>query len=140
MRLCHSRLPCVVEPAKETRERGSSSVLLYVGTVRGGEPRTATSTFTQLLSSESGVQCCFKSTETIRTVRDREPRTSTSTFTQLQSSVQSPFFSGALYPRETIRTVRDGEPRAATSTFTLLLSSVLHIFQFSVALHPHRPC
>ena len=48
----------------------------------------ATSTFTQLLSSEwkSSVQCCFTSTETVRTIRDGEPRTSTSTFTQFLSS------------------------------------------------------
>ena len=53
-----------------------------------GEPRTATSTFTHLLSSESCefVQCCLTSTETIRTVRDGKPRTATSTFTQLLSS------------------------------------------------------
>ena len=51
------------------------------------EPRTATSTFTQLLSSGiRRVQCCFTSTETERTIRDGEPRTSTCTFTQLPSS------------------------------------------------------
>ena len=81
----------------------------------------ATSTFTQLLSSESGVQCCFKSTETTRTVRDGEPRTATSTFTQLQSSIQSPFFSGALYPRATIRTIRDRESRTGTYFSSVLL-------------------
>ena len=57
--------------------------------IRDGEPRTATSTFTQLLNSELQpvqVQCCFTSTETVRTIRDGEPRTATSTFTQLLSS------------------------------------------------------
>ena len=78
--------------------------------VRDGEPRTPTSTFTRLLSSEPTrfcwpltlqsslpsiypqvqVQCCFTSTETVRTIRDGEPRTSTSTFTQLPSSETHP--------------------------------------------------
>ena len=35
---------------------------------------------------EVKVQCCFRSTETIRTFRDGELRTATSTFTQLLSS------------------------------------------------------
>ena len=52
-----------------------------VQTVRDGEPRTATSTSTQLLSSATQrVQCCFTSTETVRTIRGGEPRTTTSTF------------------------------------------------------------
>ena len=60
-----------------------------IRTIRDGEPRTATSTFTQLLSSAFGlvqVQCCVTSTETIRNIMDRKPRTATSTFTQLLSS------------------------------------------------------
>ena len=59
-----------------------------IRTIRDGEPRTATSTFTQLLSSVPWVQvqCCFMFTETIRTIRDAEPTTATSTFTQLLSS------------------------------------------------------
>ena len=53
-------------------------VLLYVHRnrrlIRDGEPRTATSTFTQLLSSESWlVECCFTSTETIRLIRTGSP-------------------------------------------------------------------
>ena len=80
--------------------KGSSSVLLYVhrdskGTIRDGDPRTATSTFTQLLSSDpqqdkpssydspspspssdrswaSEKTWCLTSTETIMFVRDRE--------------------------------------------------------------------
>ena len=58
-----------------------------IRTVRDGEPRTATSTFIQLLSSvRVGIQCCFTSTETLWTIRDGEPGTATSTFTQLSSS------------------------------------------------------
>ena len=34
----------------------------------------------------SSVQCCFKSTETVRIIRDGEPRAATSTFTQLLNS------------------------------------------------------
>ena len=51
-----------------------SSVALHaqrtVRIIRDREPRTSTSTFTQLLSSEHKcfVQCCFTSTETIRTI------------------------------------------------------------------------
>ena len=76
-----------------------TSVLLYVhrqrresvGTIRHGEHRTATSTFTQLLSSVVLALCCFTSTETVRTIRDREPKMATSTFTQLLSSVALEF-------------------------------------------------
>ena len=59
-----------------------------IRTIRDGEPRTATSTFTQLLSSDMLIQVkyCSTSTETIRTIRDGEPRTPTSIFTQLLSS------------------------------------------------------
>ena len=49
-----------------------------VRTVRDGESRTATLTFTQLLgSADIQVQCCFMSTETIQTIRDGVPRTAT---------------------------------------------------------------
>ena len=62
-----------------------------VRTVRDGRPRTATLTFTQHLSfvSDSSVQCCFTSAETVtvRTVRDGGPRTATLTFTQRLSFV-----------------------------------------------------
>ena len=48
-----------------------------VRTVTDGEPRSATSSLTQLLSSEVFVllllQCCFTSTETVRTVREGMP-------------------------------------------------------------------
>ena len=71
----------------------SASSMLFtsketVRTIRDEEPRTATSTFTQLLSSATlSVQCYFTSTETVRTIRDGEHRTATSTFTQHLSSV-----------------------------------------------------
>ena len=42
-------------------------------TVRDGEPRTATSTLTQLLSSDDCFiffKCCYMSTETSRTIKD----------------------------------------------------------------------
>ena len=53
-----------------------SSMLLYVHRDHtdclDGEPRTATSTFTQLLTSGQSffLNCCFTSTETIQTIRD----------------------------------------------------------------------
>ena len=56
-----------------------------VRTIMDGESRTATWTFTQLLSFEA-VQCCFLSTEAVGTIRDGEPKTATSTFTQLLNS------------------------------------------------------
>ena len=59
-----------------------------IRTVRDGDPRTAISIFTQLLSG-SVILCSviLTSTETIRTIRDGKPRTATSTFTQLLSSL-----------------------------------------------------
>ena len=78
-----------------------------IGTIRDGEPRTATSTFTQFLSSVI-VQRCFTSTETTRTVKDGEPRTATSTFTQFL------LLSCCFTSTESIKTIRDGEPRTAT--------------------------
>ena len=98
------------------------------------KPRTATSTFTQLLSSF--VQCCFTSAETIRTVRDGEPRTATSTFTQLLGSAYT-CFSVALTSTEPTRLIRDGEPRTATSTFTQLLGSVC-VYLFQCCFNVHR--
>ena len=62
------------------------------GPLGTGSPRTATSTFKQLLElcaehMQVQVQCCFTSTETIRTIWDWEPRAATSAFTKLRSSV-----------------------------------------------------
>ena len=54
--------------------------------IRNGEPRMATSTFTQLLRSEANTnsfQFSFQSAATTRLIRDEEPRTATSTLTQL---------------------------------------------------------
>ena len=65
--------------------------------IRDGCPRTATSTFTQLLSSVrvlcpelcSSSMLLFTATKTVWTIiRDGCPRTATSTFTQLLSSVR----------------------------------------------------
>ena len=84
----HSPSPPLPPPPPPTR-----SMRLQVTSTESartvGERRTATSTFTQLLSSEAScsVQCCFTSTETMRTVRDGElTQTAASTFTQLLSS------------------------------------------------------
>ena len=98
----------------------TESVRTIIGTK---EPRTAGSTFTQLLSSVH-VQCCFTSTDTIRSIRDGESRTATSTFTQLPGS-EDCLSSIFLYVhRDHKDYYRDVEPRTATSTSTLLLSSV----------------
>ena len=57
----------------------------------GGEPRTATSAFTQLLSSGARVvevdEVLLYVHRNRRLIRDGEPRTATSTFIQLLSSV-----------------------------------------------------
>ena len=87
--------------------------------IRDEEPRTATSTFTRLLSAELlkvlQVPCCFTSTETIKTIRDGKLRTVTSTFTQLLRSelLTSYEFSIALRPQRPfgLLFIRDGEPR-----------------------------
>ena len=55
---------------------GTKSYCCKISTVRDS---TATSTFTQLLSSV--LHCCFTSTETVRIVRNGERRTASSTFT-----------------------------------------------------------
>ena len=87
------------------------------GTIRDGEPRASTSTFTQLLRSRSSlVQCCFTSTETVRNIKDGELRTSTSTFPQLLRSVLGPR-SMLIYVHRDPR-----ESRTSTSTFPQLLS------------------
>ena len=86
--------PLVPVPNKQTRFCGRKAkctrltLTETIRTIRDGEPRTSTSNFTQLLSSDSFtlVQCSFTSTKTIRTIRDGEPRAASSTFTQLLSS------------------------------------------------------
>ena len=119
-----------------------SSLLLYVHRdhvlmycTRDGEPRTATATFTQLLSSDSerkNVQCCCTSTEAIGTIRDGEPRTATSTVTLLLSTEgdgEGGKFNVVL-PQRPQGLLGTGNPgRPPRLTFTQLLSSVLENFQ-----------
>ena len=62
-----------------------------IRTVRDGEPRTATSTVTQLLSSDTSCSVLLYVHRAIRTVRDREPRMVTTTSTQLLGSADSSF-------------------------------------------------
>ena len=66
-----------------------STKTVFLRTVRDGEPRAATSTFTQFLSFDEDAfsfYCYFRSTKTVRLIRDKKPRAATSTFTQLLSS------------------------------------------------------
>ena len=83
---CYSCI-AIINSANKYRQHKSNMLIwvLFMRTIRDGESRTFTSTFTQLLSCMAWVQCCFTSTETIRTIRDGESRTFTSTFTQLLS-------------------------------------------------------
>ena len=108
-------------------------------TFRDGEPRTATSTFTQLLSSEDKE---FKFSVALRPERPTEfwgagspvrpPRFSHSSLALTSSSS-----SVLLYVQRDLRNFGDGEPNTATSTFTQFLSSDEQ-FEFSAALRPHR--
>ena len=86
-------------------------------TIRGGEPRTPPSTFTQLLSSEA----CSMLLYVHRDCRGGEPRTATSTFWLLSSDTDTR--SLLLYVHRDRSDYYGREPRAATSTFTQLLSS-----------------
>ena len=113
--------------------------------ISGGEPRTSTSTLTQLLSSDllllmrlllnvhvnvihfirdgiAIVQCCF---------------TSTTLWREVSLDVNIVQVQCCFTSTETIRTVRGGEPRTAASTVTQLLSSVNIVF-VSVLLYDHR--
>ena len=87
-----------------------------------GEPRTADSTFTQLLSSwaTAFVQCCFTSTQALRTVRDGEPGTSTSPGRPPHQNVHltSTSTSPGRPPHQNVHLTR-----TSTSTFTQLLST-----------------
>ena len=102
--------------------------------IRNGEPRTSTSTFTQLLSSGNGL---FTSVSLYvhRDDKDysvgtgspgRPPRLSHSTVQCCLTSTETmrTIFNVAT---ESIRTVRDGEPRTSTSTFTQLRSMLPYI-------------
>ena len=101
-----------------------------VRTIRDGEPRAATSTLTQLLSSEVRLllQCRFTSTD-----RDGEPRTATSTFSpgrpprlsaqdghlDFQPRTATSTFSPGRPPRLSAQDGHlDFQPRTATSTFS----------------------
>ena len=90
-----------------------------VRTIRDGEPRTATSTFT-------ASELCLKFNVALHpqrpyigTIMDGKPRAATSTFTQLLSSEEG-FGSVLLYVH---RNRKDGKPSTAISTFTQLLNS-----------------
>ena len=85
-----------------------------VRTFRDREPRTATSTFTQLMSTGDSQRPMFLYVHRKRKIRDVEPRTTTSTFTQLLSEL----WNFALRSQRPY-----GEPRTDTSIFTQLLSS-----------------
>ena len=102
-------------------------MLLYVHrdrTIRdGGEPRTATSTFTQLLGSDSSkVQCCFTSTETVLLGTGSPGRPPRLTFTQFlgsdSSKVQCCFTS-----TETVLLGTGSPGRPPRLTFTQFLGS-----------------
>ena len=86
-------------------------------TIRDGELRTSTSTFTQQFLSSADVifffKCCFRTGSS-----GWPPRRSHSSWALFLSSSECRFTS-----TETIRTVRDGELRTSTSTFTQFLSS-----------------
>ena len=120
-----------------------------IRTVMDGEPRTATSTFTQLPTSAENTFLFFFFCVAWRPQRlygllwTGEPRTATSTFTQLPTSAENTFlffFCVAWRPQRTIRTIMDGEPRMATSTFTQLPTSAENtfLFFFCVAWRPQR--
>ena len=101
-----------------------------------GVPRASTSTFTQLLSSFSSMLLYVH-----RDYKDyqglEEPRTATSTFTQLLSSELS-FSSMLLYVHRDHKDYQGlEEPRTATSTFTQPLSSV-SVFNRNVCIHRHH--
>ena len=90
-----------------------------IRTIRDGGPRTATSSFTQLLNTV--LQCFLMSRETIRNIRDGEPRTATSTFTQL-------LYNAALRPQRLSGTGSPGRPPRLTqpynSSWALTFSSI----------------
>ena len=118
----------VYSSCSSSSSSSSSSVPLYVNRdradyYRGLEPRTSTSTFTQLLSSASyktcgQVQCCFTSTETYGLLGTKSPGRPPRLPYKTCGQVQCCFTS-----TETVRTFRDRETRTSTSTFTQLLSS-----------------
>ena len=92
----------------QTRDSGSSRLLFSCQCCLVS--RTATSTFTQLMSSQKLlVECCLTCTEIIRLIRDEEPRAAISTFTQLRE-LWKLLVECCLTCTETIRLIRDGSP------------------------------
>ena len=93
-----------------------------IRTVRDGEPRTATSTFTLLLSSVniSSMLLYVHRDHIIKTISDGEPGTATLTFTQLLSSGVRGLFS-ELFGLGTILFGRqsDGDPHLFSPSITL---------------------
>ena len=86
--------------------------------IRDGEPRTATSTFTQLLGSV--LQCCFTATETIQYKLLGTGAQDVHLDCHLTPGLCS---SVLLYGHGNRRLIKDREPRTAISTFTQFLSS-----------------
>ena len=93
-------------------------------TVRDREPRTTTSTFTQLLRSV--FQCRFTSTQTVRTIRDprRSPR--------LSHSSCALFFNVALRPQRLYGPLGTQDGHVDFHTAPALC--------FSMSLYVHRDC
>ena len=113
--LIHVKLGFRVHYCFTSTRRDCTGVLGTEGWVEGGRgggtegaPKTATSTFTQLLSSDKLTQAFFKRCFTVHRVHEDvrgggKPRTATSTFAQLLSSVSQAFrfcFSVALRPQK----------------------------------------
>ena len=109
-----------------------------VRTVRDGEPRTSTSTLTQLLNSDTPREFKLNVAYVHRDRRYywvRGPRASTSTLTQLLSSDTPRMlkFNVALRPQR----IRDGGLRMSTTTLTQIPSSdPRREFKLNVALCP----
>ena len=103
-----------------------------------GEPGTATSTFTQLLSSEilQFTELCLSSTETIRLIKEWGAQDGHLDFHIQLLSSEILQFSVALRSKKPSGLFRDGEPRMATLTFTQLLgSSVMSVLLYSYINH-----
>ena len=90
-------------------------------TIREGDHRSLTSSFTQLLGSILPLECCFTSTETVGTIRDWSPG-----HLPLLShnSGLGPVFSLQCCFTST-ETIWEGDRRSLTSSFTQLLGSIL---------------
>ena len=81
------------------------------------------------------IQCCFRSTQTIRTIRDREPRTGTTTsdfYTSTELCICKVQIQCWFRSTQTIRTIRDREPRTGTTTSDFYTSTELCICKVQV--------